>query len=166
MRILVVLAMAMLALVGCAIDPDAATRDPARGEATEIAEDLELPPGYEVVDIKHVGAQTSKENSGGGQSGYVWIEITTESAVTTKDLLDDLDGWFSDQGMRRAEYAGRNVCEGDHLVADWTDASKTIAVSYWVDGSKGIRVPYGFGGLVVESSAAVESPMPLPECSG
>jgi hypothetical protein len=164
-RILVVLT-AVVSLAGCVADPDAATRDRAQREATEIAEDLELPPGYEVVNMKHVGAQTPRENRGGGQSGYVWIEIATEPAVTTNDLLDDLDGWFSDQGMRRAEYAGRNVCDGDHLVADWTDASKTIAVSYWVDGSKGIRVPYGFGGLVVESSAAVESPVPLPKCSG
>jgi hypothetical protein len=49
---------------------------------------------------------------------------------------------------------------------DWTDESKTIAVTYSINGSKGIRVPYGFAGMVVASSSALAAPVPLPECPG
>jgi hypothetical protein len=43
-------------------------------------------------------------------------------------VLEDLEGWFSDQGMLRADYGSFNVRDEDHLVMDWTDTTRTILV--------------------------------------
>lgn len=164
MRILVIVA-AVVSLASCVTDPDAAARDQAEAQAREIAGSLELPPGYEVLEIALSGAQTPKENRGGGQGGHFTVVFRPLERVAPSEVMADFDTWLTGQGMARATgYAGRDVCNDGLVTAEWADSEKVVALSYSVNGRQHVLIPFGFAGIVTQQTSAIETGVPLQEC--
>jgi hypothetical protein len=165
-RTLVLVAFVMVAVVACATDPDAAARDEAEAGAREIAENLELPPGYEVVGIEASRAQTPKENRGGGQSGQFSVSFEPSGRLEPAEVLADFDAWFTSRGMLRAAgYAGTEACAEDVVHMKWADSEKVVILTYRIDGRRYLLVPYSYGGVVTQDLATIETGVPLPDCT-
>jgi len=152
-----------MVLMGCPSDPHSATRDQAEAKAKEIAEDLDLPVGYEVADIEASRAQTPRENRGGGQNGQVSVVFRSTDRLEPSDVLMDLDLWFTGRGMVRADYrgTGSNACTESRARVGWADSEKVIVMHYYSTGRPDyLIVPYGYSGMITGATSAVEGTPP------
>jgi hypothetical protein len=149
------------------MDPDAAARDQAEAEARQIAESLELPAGYEVVEITLLGAQTPKENRGGGQGGYFSVVFQPPERLAPSAVLADFDDWFTGMGMARAAGHGAiEECTDELVQTEWADSEKVVSLTYWHDDLKHVTIPYSFRRVVTQETPAIETGVPLPDCPG
>jgi hypothetical protein len=162
-----------LALVGAGAscgglgDPDAAARDRFSDEATQIAEALELPPGYELLGITDDRAQTPRENQGGGQGGNVQVRFRPPDGTTTEQALTDFDALYASPEMTRAEYSGDNRCERDYLSMVWAAPTHILYLRYRrVTGYlNSVDIAYTHEGLVTAGTPTIDTPVDLPRCS-
>jgi hypothetical protein len=165
MRILLLVAL-VASIVGCTDDPDASVRDRAHAAAEDVAESLELPAGYEVVEFEASRAQTPEENRGGGQGGEISLRLEPPTRLSSSEVLADFDSLFTGQGMVRADWTrGKSQCTAEQVHMKWADAEKVAILQYWTEGPKYVLIPYGYSGMVTADTGAVETDVPLPSCS-